>query len=139
MYEKRIVRFFWRSALALAATAALVAVAAAIASLPTGILAQCVADEEDSLFRDVQKRRSACPESSRERDAFAVGANGDFPAEAAGKRYGDVSHVGAYFDVEVRTDAVLPVGTMLFCVWVFIQLMLLNHISHPQLVVEKER
>jgi hypothetical protein len=135
MHEKRIVRLFRGSALALAATAALVAVAAAITSLPTGILAQFVADKEHSLFRDVQKRRSVCPESSRERNAFAVGANGDFPAEAAGKRNGDVSQVGAYFDVEVRTDAALPVGAMLFCVWGSINA--LSHFPPPPLVIEK--
>jgi hypothetical protein len=98
MYEKRILRFFRGSALAPATT----------------VLAQFVADKEDSLFRDVQKLRRARSEGRREHDALAAGANGDFSAEATGKRNRDVSRVGTYFDVEIRTRAAFPVGAMLF-------------------------
>ena len=41
--------------------------------------------------------------------------NGDTPAETTRKRNGDVSIVGIYFNVEVRTWTTPVVGAMLFC------------------------
>jgi len=41
--------------------------------------------------------------------------DGDIPTETMRKRNGDVSAVGIYFNVEIRTWATPVVGAMLFC------------------------
>lgn len=75
--------------------------------------AQLVTDKVHSFFRDVQERRRARPERRRKRDAVVARTDRDFPAEAAGKRNGDVPRVGTDLNVEIRTWSVLPVWAML--------------------------
>ena len=124
MHEKRIQRFFpgGRGLVTLAASASASTLGLVMTppSPRRSSLAEFVADKVNSFFRDVQKRCRARPERRGERDAVVVGTNGDFPAEAARKRNGDLPRVGTDLNVEVRTWSMLPVvWAMLFVFFCF--------------------
>jgi hypothetical protein len=118
MYEKRIKRFVRASVLLVGPLGAVPVPVPAAAPPRRGVVpAQFVADKVHAFLGNLQKRRRVRPELGRERDAVVLGANGDFPAEAAGKPNGDVPEIGDYFNVEVGTGgATFHGGVMLFCV-----------------------
>ena len=122
MHKERIQRFFpGRGWVALAASASTLGLVMAPPSPCCSSLAEFVANKVNSFFRDVQKRCGARPERRGERDVVVVGTNGDFPAEAARKRNGDVPGVGTDLNVEIRAWSTLPVVwamlfLFLFCV-----------------------
>ncbi len=137
MYEKRIKRLVRASVLLVGSLGAVPVPAAATAAPPRrGLVpAQFVADKVHAFLGNLQKRRRVRPELGRERDAVVLGANGDFPAEAAGKPNGDVPEIGDYFNVEVRTrGATFHGGVMLFCVFVSI---LLLHPTSPSILKKR--
>jgi len=129
MHEKRIQRFFpgGRGLVPLAASASTLGLVMAPPSPRRSSLAEFVADKVNSFFRDVQKRCRARPERRGERDAVVVGANGDFSAEAARKRNGDLPRVGTDLNVEVRTWSILPVvWAMLFLFFICVIFRIFN-------------
>jgi hypothetical protein len=86
------------------------------AAPPRFLDAWLATDKVGTLFRDVQERCRACPESGGEFDAVVTNVlNGDIPAERTRKRNGDVSTVRIYVDDETRTWSTPFVGAMLFC------------------------